>query len=339
MREPPRVDESQIRKALHAEWGLSVESLAFLPLGADSASSVYRVQAEAEAPYFAKLRAHEGFSEKSLAVPRYLVDQGAPHVFAPLVTGSGALWVSVDGFALTLYPFIDGRSGADAGLAAQHWREFGALMRQVHGTRLPPDLSAIVPREAFVPSRRSLIEDLAVAVRRDPPASPAQAELASFWRAREDTIRTVARRADELAEYMRRTAVPAVLCHADMHPWNVLIDASEYLWLVDWDEAILAPKERDLMFVVGGIGGDGVSPAATNSFLAGYGDAAIDPVALAYYRYAWAVQDIAAFGEQILLLPDQSEATRRDALRYFVGQFAPQNIVSLAMASDNTGVK
>lgn len=26
------------------------------------------------------------------------------------------------------------------------------------------------------------------------------------------------------------------------------------MWIVDWDEVILAPKECDLMFVVGGIG-------------------------------------------------------------------------------------
>jgi spectinomycin phosphotransferase len=44
-----------------------------------------------------------------------------------------------------------------------------------------------------------------------------------------------------------------VLCHADLHTWNVLVDGDGRLWLVDWDEAILAPRERDLMFLVGGI--------------------------------------------------------------------------------------
>ena len=57
----------------------------------------------------------------------------------------------------------------------------------------------------------------------------------------------------ELGKWAR---LPLVLCHADLHAWNVLLDTDRQLWLVDWDETILAPKERDLMFVVGGIGND-----------------------------------------------------------------------------------
>ncbi len=41
-----------------------------------------------------------------------------------------------------------------------------------------------------------------------------------------------------------------------------------------------------------------------------YGETDIDPVALAYYRYERIVQDIAAFGEQILLSEDGGETWR-----------------------------
>jgi len=85
-------------------------------------------------------------------------------------------------------------------------------------------------------------------------------------------------------------------------------------------------------------GGWGVSgPQQTADFLEGYGDTAIDPVALAYYQYAWAVQDIAAHGETVLFLPDLRKETRRHALRGFRSLFEPGNIVSLALASDYSG--
>jgi spectinomycin phosphotransferase len=106
---------------------------------------------------------------------------------------------------------------------------------------------------------------------------------------------------------------------------------------VDWDEAILAPKERDLMFVVGGIGHDLVRSADTECFFQGYGEATVDPRLLAYYRCAWAVQDIAAYGEQVLLAPGLGEVTRRAAVEGFMDLFAPGNIVDLALASDTTG--
>ncbi len=86
------------------------------------------------------------------------------------------------------------------------------------------------------------------------------------------------------------------------------------------------------MFVVGGIGRGLVSPSDTASFLEGYGEITVDPTRLAYYRCAWAVQDIAAYGEQALLSPTAGEATRRVAVEGFEDLFAPGNIVDLARA-------
>ena len=122
-----------------------------------------------------------------------------------------------------------------------------------------------------------------------------------------------------------------MLCHADLHTWNVLVEDAGRLWIADWDEAVLAPRERDLMFVVGGGIGHGlVGPSEEASFLEGYGQVTADPALLAYYRCAWAVQDIAAYGEQALLSPTAGEATRRAAVEGFEDLFAPGNIVDLA---------
>jgi len=97
---------------------------------------------------------------------------------------------------------------------------------------------------------------------------------------------------------------------------------------------MLAPKERDLRFVIGGIGRDLVSPRETACVLQGYGDPAIDPVALVYCRYAWAAHDMGAYGEQVFFSPELGEASRRDPVEGFVDLFEPGNIVALAFESD-----
>ena len=85
------------------------------------------------------------------------------------------------------------------------------------------------------------------------------------------------------------------------------------------------------MFVVGGGIGHGlVGPSEEASFLDGYGQVTADPALLAYYRCAWAVQDIAAYGDQALLSPAAGEAARRAAVEGFEDLFAPGNIVDLA---------
>jgi hypothetical protein len=74
-------------------------------------------------------------------------------------------------------------------------------------------------------------------------------------------------------------------------------------------------------------------PSDTERFFQGYGYAAVDPGLLAYYRVAWAVQDIAAYGEEVLLMPALGEQSRRAAVDFFADLFEPGNIVDLARAS------
>jgi spectinomycin phosphotransferase len=160
-----------------------------------------------------------------------------------------------------------------------------------------------------------------------------QRELASFWRSRRDQINRLVRRADALGRQLREASAPLVLCHADLHTRNVLLEG-EQLWVVDWDETVLAPKERDLMFFVGGIMRELLQPDHTEYFFRSYGAAAIGPDALSYYRNAWAVQDIAANGAQVFFQPELGEESRRRAFRGFMQLFEPGNIVSIASGAD-----
>jgi spectinomycin phosphotransferase len=133
---------------------------------------------------------------------------------------------------------------------------------------------------------------------------------------------------------LRANRPPLVLCHADIHPNNVLIDTADRFWIVDWDDTLLAPKVCDIMMGVGGLGSYPAGPREESWFLRGYGSTDIDPIALAYYRHVRAVGDIGAHGEKVLLLPTVGEATRRNALQWMLKLFAPGYIVSLAYASD-----
>jgi hypothetical protein len=51
-----------------------------------------------------------------------------------------------------------------------------------------------------------------------------------------------------------------VLCHADRHGWTVLVRGDDEVAIVDWDEPLLAPKERDLMFVGAASDASGATP-------------------------------------------------------------------------------
>jgi spectinomycin phosphotransferase len=190
-----------------------------------------------------------------------------------------------------------------------------------------------VPRERFVPDRRQVITQLEELIHRQAFADDLQEEWVAFWQSQRDVIHTLVNRVDAIGEHLRKTSTPRALCHADMHPWNLHLGGDGNWWLIDWDDVVLALKERDLMFVVGGIGGDGVGSQETEWFLQGYGNDDVDPLALAYYRTAWAVQDIGAYSEELFFTPHLGRESRRAALQGFQSLFAPGNIVERALAS------
>ncbi|MCC6187962.1 MAG: aminoglycoside phosphotransferase family protein [Anaerolineales bacterium] len=330
MLEPPQIAVEALRAAVRAEYGLEAAALEFLPLGADAAAWVFRLQTSDGAAYLLKLR-RGPVNQAGLLVPRCLTDQGVPHVLAPVATQSGQPWCAAEGFALMLYPFIAGRTGAEGGLSDEQWRAFGATLRQVHAAVLPPAVATQAARETFSPAGIEAIPVLAAHIAKAALAGQAERALAVAWRAHQAEIEAVA----GLARALAQPTPPGewVLCHADAHTWNVLVDEAGQIWLIDWDETMLAPRERDLMFVIGGISRKLVGPRQTEHFMAGYGLAEIDARLLAYYRAAWAVSDITAFARQILFSAELSLPDRQAAVSLFMSLFEPGEIVDQALAA------
>ena len=339
MLEAPDLAPERITAVLR-QYGLAVASLTRLSLGLDTAAWTYRAITETGGQYFLKLR-RDGVIPTALSVPRTLADQGAMHVVAPLRTKTGQLWAALDPLTVTVYPFVDATAGMAHGMQ-RHWLAFGAALREVHDAQLPADLARTVPRERFSLAflfRRlrqtpwanvvAALEALAAAPNAE---SSALRELAAWWQAQRLLVFGLAERFSALGDQLRRTSPALVLCHADIHPNNLLIDRDDRLWMVDWDEVLFAPKECDLMMGIGGLGDYPAGPGEAARFLAGYGHGEVDPVALAFYRHARALGDIGANVEQILR-PEADEATRIDVLRRLRLLFAPGYIVSLAQQS------
>jgi spectinomycin phosphotransferase len=123
------------------------------------------------------------------------------------------------------------------------------------------------------------------------------------------------------------------LCHSDIHGGNILISDKNELYIVDWDNPILAPKERDLMFIGGGIDGIWKSEREEAVFHEGYGKTEINLPALAYYRYERIVQDLAVIAEQ-LLFTNEGGADRERSLGWFTSNFEPGNTIEIAYKTE-----
>ncbi len=335
MLEKPDLQNERLISSLRDEYALLVVQVAFLPIGADRHTAVYRVVAADGAPYFVKLR-RGVFDETTVTLPKFLSDQGIVHIIAPLVTKAGHLWASLDACKLILYPFIEGHNGYEVDLADRHWRDLGRALRRIHTTKVPPALRSRIQRETYSSQWREIVKTFLARLDDGVLADPVAAELASFLKARRDEILDLVGRAERLALALQTRSPEFVLCHSDIHAGNILIDSNSALYIVDWDNPIFAPKERDLMFIGAGLGGDGHTPQEEESlFYRGYGQTQIDPVALAYYRYERIVQDIAVFCERIFLINEGPE-DREQSLRYLKSNFLANSTIEIAYKSDKT---
>lgn len=332
MLEKPTLSEDQIVARVSQAYALPVSRLAFLPIGADIHTAVYRVDTKDERTFFLKLRRR--FEPNTARIPRFLFDSGIRQVLAPLKTRDGALWaVGPEEYTCILYPWIDGRSGFEQELTGRQWVAFGAALKKVHTTALPVQLRKPIPVEDFSPRYRQAVSEYQALVERQTFADPLADRMARFMRAKHDLIRHLTARAGQLAEALQSQSLERVLCHADIHAGNLLLSDNERFSIVDWDDCLLAPKERDLMFIGGGVGGAWLHPGEAAPFYEGYGQTGVNRTALTYYRYERIVEDIASFCEEILLTAGDS-IDRKQWFGYFSSQFSPGAVIDIACRTD-----
>ena len=325
----PAIFDETIIACLHDTFGLHISQVTFLPIGWVN-NALYRATAASGTPYLLKLR-QGNFNEIAVTLPAYLHAQGIRQIMAPITTRSQALWVRAHGFVWTLYPFFEGQTGFEVGLSKPHWITLGESMHAVHSMRLPAALLERMPRENYSPRWRERVKTFHNQVAQASYTDPIATSLAAFWLAKRDEIHCLVERAEHLAHTLQNRAVELTVCHSDLHAGNVLVGADDELAIVDWDEPILAPKERDLMFIGGGVGGIWNTNQEASWFYQGYGQTEIDLVALCYYRYERIIVDIAEYAGQIFSM--QGSVEERQKGLGLIKQFLPNNVVDMAHRS------
>jgi spectinomycin phosphotransferase len=148
----------------------------------------------------------------------------------------------------------------------------------VHASKLGESLRGRLPVETFSLPSAVLVRRLLTLVGEQEfggRGSTAGCVLAEH----DDRIRRILARAEALGGSLRTKPFEHVLCHADIHAANVLVGDDGRIHLIDWDGPLVAPRERDLLFVVGSKIARAVEPREEALFFEGYGPAEIDPEA------------------------------------------------------------
>jgi spectinomycin phosphotransferase len=334
MLEKPNISEELIISRLQEEYGLSVAQFIFLPIGADSRTAVYRVLAENGTSYFLKLR--RNFKDVIVRVPLFLKESGVQEIIVPYENKSGQHWADFGEYKIILYPFIEGKDGFERELTDKHRRILGAAFKKIHTAQIPAELKESIRKEVFSSEWRDDMKSYQAQVEKTVFTERTAAKLAEFMRSKRSEILRLIERAEKLASELRSKPLAFCLCHTDIHGGNILIGtdgqlpiSTDKLYIVDWDDPLLAPKERDLMFIGGGIDEIWKTSREEAIFYERYEKTEINIAALAYYRYERVIEDLVVICEQ-LLTTDEGGADRERSYGWFTSNFEAGGTIEIA---------
>ena len=345
----------RLREWVRADFGVDLSSVELTRLGADETAELWHGAGPDGARFAVKLSG--GAAPAGLALSAHLAARGVAGVVGPAPARDGRLYSVREGLRLSIVPWLSDHGALDSPVSAAQWTAYGALLAAVHATEVTGALAEMLPREDHSHDRiaavvRAVDNDVAgrmagsagdseVAGRMAGSAGAADAAdplaraLAELWRGTAGSVAALLAQADCLGRELRaRPDAAMVICHGDPHLGNLLLGAGQQVWLIDWDDAVLAPPERDLMFAIGGVLAFApVSREQQAWFFDGYGPAEPDPDRLAYYRCVRALDDLGSWAAAVLDLGGHSQPERANALAIVRGMLSPTGLVTLALSS------
>lgn len=311
MKTAPDVDMTALQRDLAAGYGIHAVNITFLPHG--ECSWGYRIDTAGGEAYFLKL-----FRNSSLPawaaqlVYRLHVVCHIRQVSYPLPARSGDVLNTLGGLQAAVFPFINGQSLFDLSSRRETLYQLGRLLAQLHSCH---ELDLQCPRvEQFdawgLESYHRVLEACSSLQALPGAAGDAQRLL-----------RPLSGRLENLLENLllfqqkaRQCTFKHCICHGDPTPGNILVAPGGEPYLIDWDDVILAPRERDLVFWEQ----DDVffENVPSSPVLDGYrsitGSFELDPDIIGFYQRQWTVGEIAAYGHRLLFERQDEQQNQSD---------------------------
>ncbi|HAT1772232.1 TPA: aminoglycoside O-phosphotransferase APH(9)-Ia [Legionella pneumophila] len=325
------IPDQQLIKLLKVYYGIDIHAVQLIVGGADMNAFGYKADSESNS-YFVKLK-YGHHDEINLSIIRLLHDSGIKEIIFPIYTRDAKLFQQIDHFKIIVYPFIDAPNGFTQNLTEKQWQQLGKVLRQIHETSVPTAIQQRLRKETYSPKWREMVRSFYNKIGFDDSDDQITADFKSFFNQKIDSIHRLVDSSEELSKKIQLDLDKYVLCHSDVHAGNVLVVNEESIYIIDWDEPMLAPKERDLMFIGGGIGNVWNKPHEIDYFYEGYGKTNVDKIILSYYRHERIVEDIAIYGQD-LLSRVQNDESRLESFKHFKSMFDPNDVVEIAFSSD-----
>lgn len=228
-------------------------------------------------------------------------------IICPILTNSGEYKYEDDKFIYLLFPYIEGYTLGKKPMSSQQIKEIAEILAELHkySAEIPIATSSIT-EDFAVPFCRELKEILTSMGQT--PTNEAETILKQFT----DILLKNIDKVEKLSDKLSKETSPFVLCHTDVHGWNLM--QSDKLILIDWEGMKLAPPEADLFAFIGDLFWHNCSDEFMKTYQTIHTDYEINLEVLEFYQTRRRIEDICAFAQGLLYDKNINETERKESL-------------------------
>lgn len=278
MRHEPKGLKETIKSNLISAYAIEPIEMTFIPVGEESTS--YKVSSE-ENEYIVKFNRDISSLEQTAKTHALLLELAEnPFIIPPVQTSLGTTVHQVENGYISVFPFVKGPLVVEENQdfhdeLVEKLIEICSLLQNK-----TPSIQTQLPTEDFEEQYSSTFEEVIKLAQIQTEKRFSQIALQN-----ERKIQKLIEGLSTLNTLYKKNKPPLVITHGDITGLNIIQIPGD-IKLLDWDGCMLAPKERDLMFLTDS------SFFNKEEYLQKVNETKIDEQLITYYKLRWALDSI-----------------------------------------------
>ncbi len=287
-----KIDESLLKRVIQEKFGISVISMTFIPKWETARACI--VGSSKHTNFFVKIYSDNSIPDSAFRFAHDLYAKaGVTNITHPVATSSGQMRIQLGDFHIAIFDLISGTTAEQHKLTKRQLERLGELLARIHQSKAV--IGEYSVRERFeIPFRDRLVAIFNETSKTSGNAANYKAQLKFFLEPHRKEFMEELETLGELQRKVGRKNLEFVNCHGEPSPGNVMSSNSGGVYLLDWDDPIFAPKEKDLIFFK-----DNIGPV-----MKGYSqfskDYNVDQEVMEFYGHLWNLGEIDDYGSKIL---------------------------------------
>ena len=168
-----------------------------------------------------------------------------------ILTQNGDFSAQVAEFKIMVYRFIEGQEVGFGNWPVAILPKLAEQVGKLHNALPKLEIKHPFVENFQIAFENEIIEYLHILETTQPSIAKGRLKLQAALLPRQEAIRQQLSRLKELQAILRQQNPKKVICHTDLHGANLMTGVDGKLYLLDWENAMIAPPEHDLFFWVG----------------------------------------------------------------------------------------